>query len=74
MSIEQPRAFSDAKAIPEIAKIIDPTIVEPLRSKLMEAWTGSSISQKDAERYMAENEESAYTKAREILAFLKGQS
>lgn len=74
MNIEPPMAFGDETAIPEIAKIIDPTIVEPLRSKLMKAWTDSSISQEDADRYMAENEESAHTKAREILAFLKGES
>jgi hypothetical protein len=72
--INEPHAFGDETAIEEIAKIIDPSFVEPMRSRIMTAWAEHDISQENAERYMADNEESARTKAREVLAFLKGES
>jgi hypothetical protein len=67
---EQERAILEI----QIAKIIDPTIYEPLRSRLMTAWTDSSISQENADRYMEENEKAAFDKAREIITYIKGVS
>lgn len=73
MTDQQPKAFGDDYTVEEIAKIIDPTIVEPMRSKLLQAWTDASISQEDADKFMVENEAQAYAKARLILRFLKGE-
>lgn len=57
--------------VEEMAPFIDPTIVEPLRSKVMSAWRSVGL---DAEKYMADSEAKAFERATELRTALLGRA
>ena len=64
------RVFAAALRVEEMAPTIDPTIVEPLRSKVMEAWRLADL---DAEKYMAEAEARAAERASALRIMILGE-
>lgn len=55
--------------VEEMAQFIDPTIVEPFRSKVMDAWRSVGL---DAEKYMADSETKAAERAAALRAAILG--
>lgn len=63
--------LSAGLVIEEMARVIDPSTVEPMRSKLMDTWRQHGL---DADLYMADAEARATERATALRAALLGRS